>query len=144
MSLKSSEQSMSNYGDKEIQSIESRPLERWVNEHGSFHIHLEHPEFSALCPRSGYPDSGSIIVDYIPSGWLVELKDFKLYINSFRDQRISHENATNQIADRLFSEIAPASLRVIGDFMRRGGIKTVITVSKGEDYSFPVYHRGDL
>lgn len=128
------------YGDIEILAAKTKPLEKWVNEHGQFLIHLEHPEFSALCPRSGYPDSGVIVVDYVPGDWVVELKAFKLMINGFRDERISHENAVNAIANRLFQEIQPTSMRVIGDFMRRGGVKTVITVTKGTEYTFENYN----
>lgn len=127
------------YGDLAIQQTADQPLERWPNEHGPFVIHLEHPEFSALCPRSGYPDSGTIIVDYVPGDWVVELKAFKLLINGLRDQRISHENVTNWVADRLETDIAPRSMRVIGDFMRRGGVKTVITVTRGVPYAFDPY-----
>ncbi len=130
---------MNDYGTREIQEVAAKPLEKWPNKHGNFLIHLEHPEFSALCPRSGYPDSGSIIVDYIPRDWFIELKAFKLYVNSFRDQSISHEDVTNVIANRLYEELNPVSMRVIGDFMRRGGVKTVITVNKGESYPFPSY-----
>lgn len=127
------------YGDIDILSIKESPLEKWKNTNGQFLIHLEHPEFSALCPRSGYPDSGTIVVDYVPGDWVVELKAFKLLINSFRNERISHEDVTNLIADRLFSEIVPIAIRVTGDFMRRGGVKTVITVKRGDPFQFPDY-----
>jgi len=127
------------YGESEIVSIDNRPLEKWQNVNGSFLIHLEHPEFSALCPRSGYPDSGTIVIDYIPAQWVVELKDFKLMINAFRNKHISHEDVTNQIASRLYNELEPISIRVIGDFMRRGGVKTVVTVQKGDVIEFPPY-----
>jgi 7-cyano-7-deazaguanine reductase len=127
------------YGEKEILKTKVSPLEKWVNNNGSFLIHLEHPEFSALCPRSGYPDSGIIVIDYIPDKWVVELKSFKLMINGFRDEKISHEDVVNQIANRFFDEINPLSLRVIGDFMRRGGVKTVISVNRGDSYTYEYY-----
>jgi 7-cyano-7-deazaguanine reductase len=74
----------------------------------------------------------------------VELKAFKLFINSFRNERISHEDATNQIADRLWQELSPRGLRVIGDFTRRGGVKTVITVKKGDWQDFDAYQPNPL
>lgn len=142
-------QSLSNshhrYGDRAIQQAATEPLEKWPNDtDNAYTIHLEHPEFTALCPRSGYPDFGTIIVDYQPRDWVVELKAFKLYINAFRDQRISHEMVTNEIADRLWQELAPVGLRVIGDFTRRGGVKTVITVAKGETNLFSPYAHNPL
>jgi 7-cyano-7-deazaguanine reductase len=128
------------YGDVAIQQALAQPLEKWPSpSENRYTIHLEHPEFTALCPRSGYPDFGTIVVDYCPQDWVVELKAFKLYINSFRNQRISHEGVTNQIADRLWQELAPRGLRVIGDFTRRGGVKTVITVKKGDCQEFDPY-----
>jgi 7-cyano-7-deazaguanine reductase len=102
-------------------------------------IHVEHPEFTALCPRSGYPDFGTIVFDYFPNQSVLELKAFKLYINSFRQQKISHETVVNQVADRLMAEVQPKALRIIGDFTRRGGVKTVITAYRGENMSFPEY-----
>jgi 7-cyano-7-deazaguanine reductase len=128
------------YGDRAIHQAATEPLEKWPNQSdNAYTIHLEHPEFTALCPRSGYPDFGTIVVDYQPGKWLIELKAFKLYINAFRDQRISHEMVANTIADRLWQELAPVGLRVMGDFTRRGGVKTVITVAKGDCTLFAPY-----
>ncbi|MGD1904678.1 MAG: preQ(1) synthase [Leptolyngbyaceae cyanobacterium] len=138
-------QSDQNYGDRAIQKAALDPFEKWPNSsENAYTIHLEHPEFTALCPRSGYPDFGTIVLDYQPQDWVVELKAFKLYINSFRDQRISHETVVNVIADRLWSELAPVGLRIIGDFTRRGGVKTVITVVKGDDRLFTSYQANVL
>jgi len=129
-----------NYGDRAIQQAAQEPLEKWSNPStNAYTIHLEHPEFTALCPRSGYPDFGTIVVDYQPQDWVVELKAFKLYINAFRDQRISHEGVVNAVCDRLWDELKPAGLRVIGDFTRRGGVKTVVTVRKGDCQLFDPY-----
>lgn len=132
--------SVTQYGDLAIARAAVSSLEKWPNpSSNAYIIHLEHPEFTALCPRSGYPDFGTIVVDYQPRDWVVELKAFKLYINSFRDQRISHEGAINAIADRLWEELSPVRLRIIGDFTRRGGVKTVITVPKGDCQLFERY-----
>lgn len=128
------------YGDRAIQLAATEPLEKWPNpSENTYTIHLEHPEFTSICPRSGYPDFGTIVVDYQPKSWVVELKAFKLYINSFREQHISHEAVANQICDRLWSELEPTGIRVIGDFTRRGGVKTVITVCKGDCQNFAAY-----
>lgn len=120
------------YGQKEIESLEK--FELWKNEYyeNDYLIHVEHPEFTSLCPRSGYPDSGTIIIDYYPDEYIAELKSIKLYINSFRNINISHEGVTNKIFNKIWDEVKPKSLRIIGDFMRRGGVKTVVTVKKGE------------
>lgn len=128
------------YGDRAIVDAAAQPLEKWPNpSDNDYTIHLEHPEFTALCPRSGYPDFGTIVVDYQPDQWVIELKAFKLYINSFRNERVSHETIVNQVCDRLQNELSPSGIRVIGDFTRRGGVKTVITVQKGNCSLFSPY-----
>ena len=133
------------YGDRAIHQTTTESLEKWPNpSENVYTIHLEHPEFTALCPRSGYPDFGTIVVDYCPGPWVVELKAFKLYINSFRDQRVSHEMVANAIADRLWDELQPLGLRVIGDYTRRGGVKTIITVKKGDCDAFEPYNANIL
>lgn len=133
------------YGSNAIAKAAIEPLEIWESPSSiPYLIHLEHPEFASLCPRSGYPDSGTMVIDYIPHKFTVELKAIKLYINSFRNERISHEGVTNAIADKFFNDVQPRSLRVIGDFMRRGGVKTVITVQRGENYDFASYQANAL
>jgi len=133
------------YGDRAIQEAADHPFEKWPNpSQNPYVIHLEHPEFTSVCPRSGYPDFGTIVVDYYPKGWVIELKAFKLYINSFRNRRISHETVTNTICDRLWTELEPTGLRVIGDYTRRGGVKTVITVCKGDTHLFEPYRANTL
>ena len=85
------------------------------------------------------------MVDYIPDKYVVELKAFKLYINSFRNERISHENVINVIADKIFNESKPTSLRIIGDFTRRGGVKMTATVYRGKDQdNWPEYKMNPL
>jgi 7-cyano-7-deazaguanine reductase len=128
------------YGEQAIAQAREAPLAKWPSpSQNRYTIHLEHPEFTALCPRSGYPDFGTIVVDYCPGEWVVELKAFKLFVNSFRNDRISHEAVTNEIIDRLWDELAPRGIRVIGDFTRRGGVKTVITAKKGFCEEFEPY-----
>ncbi|HEV09115.1 MAG TPA: preQ(1) synthase, partial [Sulfurihydrogenibium azorense] len=84
------------YGEKEI--LESK-LEPWPNPYPdrNYTIDITFPEFSCLCPRSGYPDYATIKIIYIPDQYIVELKSLKLYLNKYRNQYISHEEATNKI-----------------------------------------------
>tara|TARA_Y100000593_G_C4242326_1_gene302795 strand:- start:314 stop:811 length:498 start_codon:yes stop_codon:yes gene_type:complete len=127
------------YGIDEIEKAHNEVLETWPHEYAGSFIHIEHPEYTALCPRSGYPDFGNIVLDYVPDGKVCELKAWKLYINSFRDERISHENVINVIADKFVKDVNPAALRIIGDFTRRGGIKTVVTTYRGTNQHYTKY-----
>ena len=89
--------------------------------------HFEIPEFTCLCPRSGFPDFATIVIDYVPDQSVVELKSLKLYINAFRNRQISHEASTNLILDELVALLKPRWMRVVGDFTARGGITTMVT-----------------
>lgn len=93
------------------------------------------PEWTALCPRSGFPDFGTIQIFYEPRAVCVELKSLKLYINSYRSRRIFHEGAVNQILTDLVAVTRPWKMVVTGDFNVRGNIKTLIRAEfRAEDY----------
>lgn len=91
-----------------------------------YSIEFTCPEWTALCPRSGFPDFGVIHIKYEPKKFCVELKSLKLYINSYRNQKIFHEGAVNKILTDLVEVCSPWSMEVMGDFNVRGNIKTVI------------------
>ena len=116
------------YGEK---TIKKARLEIWDNPspERDYEIHISFSEFTCLCPRSGYPDFATIAVRYVPDEKIVELKSFKLYLNSFRNIHISHEEITNKVFGELDKKLKPRFLEVVGDFNPRGNVKTVITVS---------------
>jgi len=82
------------------------------------------PEYTALCPVTGQPDFGTIVIRYVPDQLCVELKSLKLYIWSFRNEGHFFEQVTNQILDDLVGALSPRRLRVEGRFNVRGGITT--------------------
>lgn len=94
-----------------------------------YHIEISLPEFTCKCPFSGYPDFATIYITYVPDRTVVELKALKLYINSYRDRYISHEESINQILDDFVVACDPLELTVKGDFAPRGNVHTVIEVS---------------
>lgn len=85
------------------------------------------PEFTCVCPASGFPDFATLQIKYVPKDWCVELKSLKLYINQFRDQGIFHEDVSNKVLDDLVELLDPWEMEVVGDFSVRGNIKTVVT-----------------
>jgi len=89
-----------------------------------FHIHMEIPEFTCLCPKTGQPDFATLILDYIADAQCVELKSLKLYIWSFRNEGHFHEAVTNRILDDLVAVIQPRFMRLTAKFYVRGGIFT--------------------
>jgi 7-cyano-7-deazaguanine reductase len=94
-----------------------------------YEISFECPEFTCLCPRTGQPDFATIRIRYTPDQLCVELKSLKLYLWSFRNEGAFHENVTNQILDDLVRAVKPRRMTVVGDFLVRGGIHTVVTAS---------------
>ncbi len=115
------------YGERQIKESN---LEVWDNTYPErdYEINISFPEFTCLCPRSGYPDFATIRINYIPDKKIIELKSLKLYLNSFRDVYISHEEVTNKIFADIENVLKPRFLEVIGDFNPRGNVKTIIRV----------------
>lgn len=93
-----------------------------------YHIHMEVPEFTCLCPKTGQPDFATLVLDYIPDKKCIELKSLKLYIWSFRDKAAFHEAVTNHILDDLVAALKPRYIRLMARFYVRGGIFTNVTV----------------
>ncbi|MBC7970316.1 MAG: NADPH-dependent 7-cyano-7-deazaguanine reductase QueF [Verrucomicrobia bacterium] len=93
-----------------------------------YDIRITLPEFTCKCPFSGYPDFATIYLSYVPNQRVVELKAIKMYINSYRDRYISHEESVNQILDDFVAACDPLEVTIKGDFLPRGNVHTVIEV----------------
>jgi 7-cyano-7-deazaguanine reductase len=106
----------------------SRQLETFVNPapQRDYRIHMDIPEFTCLCPKTGQPDFATLVLDYVPAKRCVELKSLKLYIWSFRNQGAFHEAVTNQILNDLVRAVAPRFMRLTARFYVRGGIFTTV------------------
>ncbi|MDE3052746.1 MAG: NADPH-dependent 7-cyano-7-deazaguanine reductase QueF [Gemmatimonadota bacterium] len=109
-----------------------------------YEVRMECDEFTSLCPMGGIetdaeelklleggaPDFGTITITYVPDAKCLELKSLKLYLWSYRNDGIFYERAVNRIVDDLAAACQPRKITVVGDFNVRGGIKSVITVSR--------------
>ena len=122
------------YGEKEIKEFNINADENfWPNDHNKeYVIRIELPEFMCKCPRSGYPDFATIHVEYTPDKLVVELKALKIYINSFMNRHISHENSANEIFDTLYEKLQPKWMKVIADYKPRGNVHTVIEIDSSK------------
>ena len=96
-----------------------------------YEISIELPEFTCKCPFSGYPDFAKLKLTYQPAQKVLELKSIKLYINSFRNKKISHEEVANKILDDFVNAVSPLWMSLEADFNPRGNIHTVIEVKYG-------------
>jgi 7-cyano-7-deazaguanine reductase len=103
-------------------------IETFPNRHPGRDYTIVHtcPEFTAVCPKTGQPDFGTIRITYVPGRTCVELKSLKLYLHSFRNRGIFYEEVTNVILDDLVAVLRPLSMTVEGDFHVRGGISSVV------------------
>ncbi len=117
----------------------SKNLETFPNPNASrdYHIHMEIPEFTCLCPKTGQPDFATLILDYIPDALCVELKSLKLYMWSFRNEGHFHEAVTNRILDDLVSALKPRFMRLTAKFYVRGGIFTNVVAEHRKDGWLP-------
>ncbi|HTT37416.1 MAG TPA: preQ(1) synthase [Burkholderiales bacterium] len=95
-----------------------------------YHIHIEIPEFTCLCPKTGQPDFATLLLDYIPDRTCVELKSLKLYIWAYRDEGAFHEAVTNRILDDLTAATQPRFMRLTAKWNVRGGIFTTVVAER--------------
>ena len=94
-----------------------------------YEIVIDCPEFTSLCPKTGLPDFGEIIIRYAPDERCLELRALKYYMIEFRNKGIFYEAVTNLILDELAAACGPRRMTVIGDFSPRGGISTTVTAT---------------
>lgn len=97
-------------------------IECWENQYPGYQVEIVIPEYTAICPRTGLPDFGTIYITYSPDKWCLELKSLKEYMNAFRSLGIFYENAVNRILRDLVAACHPLSMTVRGEFTPRGGI----------------------
>lgn len=90
------------------------------------------PEFTSLCPVTGQPDFGMLLIDYVPGAWLLESKSLKLYLASFRNHGAFHEDCTVAIGRRIAELLEPKWLRIAGYWNARGGISIDVFWQTGE------------
>ncbi|SEE17956.1 7-cyano-7-deazaguanine reductase [Rhizobiales bacterium GAS191] len=115
-------------------SPEEARLERVPNPHAgtNYLARFTCPEFTSLCPVTGQPDFGILVIDYVPNEWLVESKSLKLYLASFRNHGAFHEDCTLGIGKTIVALIAPHYLRIGGYWYPRGGIPIDVFWQTGE------------
>lgn len=91
------------------------------------------PEFTSVCPITGMPDFGTILIEYVPDRLCIELKSLKYYLFGFRHRGIFYEAVVNQILDDLVDACHPRKMIVTGEFSVRGGISSTVTATYPND-----------
>ena len=111
-----------------IRTLKTPKIEVWKNQYKDkdYIVTLENPEFTCVCPKTGLPDFAVISIRYTPLERCVELKSFKMYMLSYRNVGIFHENVINKILDDFVDSCRPKWAHIKGEFNTRGGIKTIV------------------
>jgi 7-cyano-7-deazaguanine reductase len=103
-------------------------IEVWPNQYPTgYEIEIEMPEFTSICPKTGLPDHGTLILSYIPDKFCLELKSLKMYTLAYRNLGIFQENVVNRMLADIVKYAKPIQATLVGDFMPRGGVHTKIT-----------------
>ncbi len=99
-------------------------IETWANQFPAYEIAIDIPEFTSVCPKTGLPDFGTLIIRYMPDAVCLELKSLKEYLFAYRNLGIFQENIVNQVLEDVVKAARPKWAVVTGDFRPRGGIGT--------------------
>jgi 7-cyano-7-deazaguanine reductase len=121
------------YTDEHAASGVEAPLpeiETWPNQFREpYEIEITSPEFTSVCPKTGLPDFGKIVVRYVPDRLCLELKSFKMYLLAYRGLGIFQENVVNRVLRDVVRAARPVFATVVGDFTPRGGLSTIVTAT---------------
>jgi 7-cyano-7-deazaguanine reductase len=106
-------------------------IETWPNQYPGreYEIEIGMPEFTSVCPKTGLPDSGNLVLRYVPDQRCLELKSLKMYMLAYRNLGIFQENVVNRFLDDVVRACDPVRAEVVGEFTPRGGLSTVVTAS---------------
>jgi 7-cyano-7-deazaguanine reductase len=101
-------------------------IETWPNQYRDYEIEIVMPEFTSVCPKTGLPDFGKLVLRYVPDKSCLELKSYKMYLLEYRNLGIFQENIVNQVLEDVVRAANPEWAVVRGTFRPRGGIGTIV------------------
>ena len=111
-------------------------IETWKNQFPSYEITIEVQEYTSVCPKTGLPDFGLLVLRYTPDRKCVELKSLKLYLLEYRNLGIFYENAINKILRDIVKAVDPVKASLTGVFNSRGGINCSVVASYDRETGF--------
>ncbi|MFH1776926.1 MAG: preQ(1) synthase [Candidatus Omnitrophota bacterium] len=111
-----------------VRVLKTPLIEVWMNKYPDrqYTVRIETNEFTCICPKTGLPDFATIVIEYVPAKWCVELKSFKEYLMFYRNTGIFHEHVINKILDDFVKYCKPKQVNMKGVFNARGGIQTTV------------------
>jgi 7-cyano-7-deazaguanine reductase len=124
---------VSSYEDRQnhIPSLKTPEIESWefMYPNSSTDLRIEVPEFTCVCPKTGLPDFATLVIEYRPTKYCIELKSFKEYLLFYRNLGIFHEHVANKVLKDCVKAVSPKYMKVTGIFNSRGGIQTTVVAS---------------
>src|SRR5277367_1153393 len=96
-------------------------IETWPNQYRGYEIEIQLPEFTSVCPKTGLPDHGTLLLRYVPDKKCLELKSLKMYMLAYRNLGIFQENVVNRFLQDVVRAAEPVEATLVGDFEARGG-----------------------
>lgn len=120
---------MSDYTEKEAKAgLDAKlpSIETFPNQFPDYEITIEMPEFTSVCPKTGLPDFGTLVLRYVPKDSCLELKSLKMYILAYRNLGIFYENAVNRILEDIAKACQPVKASLTGEFSPRGGMMSIV------------------
>ena len=112
-------------------NVQLPDIETWPNQfpEREYEIEIGMPEFTSVCPKTGLPDSGELVLRYVPDKSCLELKSLKIYTLAYRNLGIFQENAVNRMLNDVVRACRPIRATIIGEFAPRGGLSTLVTAT---------------
>ncbi len=130
---------MAGYTEKHAKKGIDAPLpeiETWPNQYPGYEITIEAPEFTSVCPKTGLPDFGMLVLRYVPGPSCLELKSFKEYLLAYRNVGIFYENVVNRVLRDVVASCRPVKASLTGVFNARGGMSATVVAEYSEDKGF--------
>ena len=122
--------SKSSYEDRQnhIPALKTPKIDKWefMYPNSATDLRIEVPEFTCVCPKTGLPDFATLIIEYRPTKFCLELKSFKEYLLFYRNLGIFHEHVVNKVLKDCVKAVSPKNMEVTGIFNSRGGIQTTV------------------
>lgn len=112
-----------------VRGLKTPAIEVWKNRYADkrYAVHIDIPEFTCICPKTGLPDFATVEIEYVPGLYCVELKSLKEYMMFFRSVGIFHEHVTNKVMEDFLKTVRPRAMKITTRFNPRGGITTTVT-----------------
>jgi 7-cyano-7-deazaguanine reductase len=111
-------------------------IETWPSQFPAYEITIEAPEFTSVCPKTGLPDFGLLVLRYEPDRSCVELKSYKEYMHAYRSLGIFYENVVNRVLRDVVSACKPLKASLTGVFNSRGGLSATVVATYTKEGGF--------